>query len=642
MRNFFAELKRRKVYRVAISYAVIAWVLIQIDTQVFPYFASTWMVKLTILLVLLGFPVALVLSWIFDFTTEGIKRTDDNRPAFAPSPIPDKSIAVLPFENLSDDQQNTYLADGIQDDILSNLAKIADLKVISRTSVRQYRGGVRNLREIGTALGVAHILEGTVRRSGKRVRVNAQLINARTDAHIWADTFDREITDLFVLQSELAEQIANALRANLSPEEKASMQKHPTADLDAYDLYLRARDLFRWSGAGDPRENGEKALRLLGEALGRDPKFALAHSLASRFHTELYWFGYDRTRDRLAKGRTEAETALKLRPDLGDARLALAYYYYYGGRHYDLTLKELELARHATPNDAEIWDAIAAVERRRGQWDDAVGHFERARQLDPRNSAVIWNLGETYACLRRYDDADRLFADGLNVNPNAHLFSLVIAANELKKNGNLAVVQAALARIPPDFDPGGAVTTVALRLALMRRDYSKAAGLLDASSLTEFNDGGIGGVAGTIDGYTFPKTWYEGLIARGIGDNVAAQRAFESARQTIEEDARVCASDEKSMCLLGLIDAALGHKTEALEESRRATELLPISHDAFDGPILATNLAVVYAQTGELDQAIAQLERVINLPNGPTPALLKVEPEWEPLRDHPRFQALTA
>src|ERR1700759_965432 len=236
MRNFFSELKRRKVYRVATSYAVIGWLLIQIDTQVFPFFASTWVVKLLIVVVALGFPVALVLSWIFDVTPEGIKRTEDE-PVASSTAIPEKSIAVLPFENLSDDQQNTYLADGIQDDILSNLAKIADLKVISRTSVRQYRGVERNLREIGAALGVAHILEGTVRRSGNRVRINAQLINARTDAHVWADTFDREITDLFILQSDLASQIANALRANLSPEEKASIQVHPTAHLDAYDVY---------------------------------------------------------------------------------------------------------------------------------------------------------------------------------------------------------------------------------------------------------------------------------------------------------------------------------------------------------------------------------------------------------------------
>jgi TolB-like protein len=280
VKNFFAELKRRKVYRVAVAYAVLSWLLIQIATQTFPFFEiPTWAVRLVIVLLALGFPVALLLAWAFDLTPEGIKRTDDldepaakraDLPKAAASPTvapPEKSIAVLPFENLSDSQENEYFADGIQDDVLANLAKIADLKVISRTSVRQYKTGVRNLREIGVALGVAHILEGTVRRAGNRVRVNVQLINARTDAHIWADTFDRELLDLFALQSELAEKITVALRANLSPQEKASLRIHSTADLEAYENYLRARDLFRWSGAGDPRENGEKALRFLERAL---------------------------------------------------------------------------------------------------------------------------------------------------------------------------------------------------------------------------------------------------------------------------------------------------------------------------------------------------------------------------------------
>src|SRR5438045_9441375 len=321
MRNFFAELKRRKVYRVAISYAVIAWVLIQIDTQVFPFFTATWVIKMIVVLLVLGFPVALILSWIFDFTPEGIKRTADTPVTSISASAPDKSIAVLPFENLTDDQQNTYLADGIQDDILSSLAKVADLKVISRTSVRQYRGGTRNLREIGEALGVAYVMEGTVRREANRVRINAQLIDARTDLHVWNDTYDREITDLFALQTELARRIAFALRANLSPQEKERLQKHPTSDLDAYDLFLRARDLFRWSGSGDPRENGERALQLLEDAIARDPNFALAHCLASRFHCELYWFGYDRTRSRLAQAKVEADTALRLQPDSSDVRL---------------------------------------------------------------------------------------------------------------------------------------------------------------------------------------------------------------------------------------------------------------------------------------------------------------------------------
>ncbi len=482
LRKFLAELRRRKVYRVAVAYVVVSWVLIQVATQVFPFFdIPNWVVRLVVVGLGLGFPLALILSWAFDITPQGIKRTEDvpaESKRLAPTPvetIPEKSIAVLPFENLSDDQQNAFLADGIQDDILSSLSKVADLKVISRTSVRQFRGSDRNLREIGLTLGVAHILEGTVRRSGNRVRLSAQLINARTDAHVWADTFDRELTDLFELQSELAERIASALRVNLSPSEKASLQVHPTAHLDAYDLYLRARDLFRWSGAGDPRVNGEKAVELLDQALARDPEFALAHSLASRFHGELYWFGFDKCPERLAHSKAEAERALQLRPELGDAHLALAYYYYYGHREYELARHELAIAQRATPNDAEVWDGMGALDRRQGRWSEAVANFKRARQLDPRNVAVIWNLAETCLCLCRYDEAAEAFAVGLTINPRAGLFELARASIDLKERSDASALRSALEKIPPEFDPGGAVTTVALRLSLMERDYDAAA-----------------------------------------------------------------------------------------------------------------------------------------------------------------------
>jgi TolB-like protein/Flp pilus assembly protein TadD len=643
-RNFFFELKRRKVYRVAIAYIVAAWVLAQVATQIGPFLEiPNWGIRLILLALALGFPIALILSWAFDLTPQGIIRTDDAAPAVPRAlPVPDKSIAVLPFENLSDDEANTYFADGIQDDILSSLAKVADLKVISRTSVRQYRGGSRNLREIGAALGVAHVLEGTVRRAGKRVRVNAQLIDARTDAHVWADTFDREITDLFTLQSELAERIATALRANLSAREKASLQLHPTADLDAYDLYLRARDLFRWSGAGDPRENGEEALRLLAQALDRDPQFALAHALASRFHAELYWFGYDRSNDRLTRAKSEAETALRIHPELGDARLALAYYHYYGGHEYDLARKQLALAQQATPNDAEVWDGAAAVDRRQGRWQEAVANFEKAWQLDPRNASVIWNLAETYACLGRYADAKRVFAQGLTVNPQAHFFALAEAAIDLKKDGDLARLSAALESIPHEFDPGGAVTTVAVRLNLMKREYGQARQILERASHRELNDGGIGGTAGSLDGYTFGREWYEGLIARGEGDAARAERGFETALLLVEADPRQCSCDAKTNAMLGLINAALGREEEAVAYGRRAVELLPVSLDAYDGPVVETNLAVIYAQIGERDQAIEQLARLLKLPNGPTPGTLRVEPEWDPLRNDPRFEKLIA
>lgn len=652
-KNFFAELKRRKVYRVAVAYAILSWLLIQIATQVFPFFEiPAWAVRLVVILLAFGFPVALLLAWAFDLTPEGIKRTDDLdavpqrgevskgiSSAVAP---PEKSIAVLPFDNLSDDQQNTYFADGIQDDILSSLAKVADLKVISRTSVRQFKTGTRNLREIGEALGVAYILEGTVRREANRVRINAQLIDARTDLHVWNDTFDREITDLFALQTELARRITFALRANLSPREKASLQVHPTADLDAYDLFLQARDLFRWSGSGDPRENGERALRLLEEAVARDPNFALAHCLTSRFHGELYWFGYDRSRQRLTQAKIAADTALRLQPDSSDVRLALAYYYYYGYHDYELARTELAIAHAAAPNDAEAWDASAAIDRRQGRWDSAISNFEKAKELDPRNASVLWNLAETYACIGRNAEAERGFAIGLEVNPEAHLFSLARAAIALRTDGNVAPLRAALRDIPNDFDPGGGVTTIAVRTSLMERDYAEAERRLNASRYERYNDIGVGGPGAILDGYTFPKAWYQGLIARGRSDTKAAERAFQSAQQVVEDDLTKAPDDAKLSAMLGLVHALRGRKEEATAAGRRAVELLPTSKDAYDGPLIAVKLAVIYAQVGEPDRALELLADLVKTPSGPTAGTLRLEPEWDVLRDDARFQKLAA
>jgi len=647
-RKFFTELKRRKVYRVAVGYAILAWLLIQIATQTFPFLEiPAWVVRFVIVGLVLGFPVALLLSWAFDLTPAGITRTEEldetKAPVAAPvakPPPPEKSIAVLPFENLSDDQQNTYFADGIQDDILSSLAKVADLKVISRTSVRQYRTGTRNLREIGEALGVAYILEGTVRREANRVRLNAQLIDARTDLHVWNDTYDREITDLFGLQTELARRIAFALRANLSPQEKARLQVHPTSDLDAYDLFLRARDLFRWSGSGDPRENGERALRLLEDAVERDPHFALAYCLISRFHAELYWFGYDRTRERLTQAKIAADTAMRLRPDSSDVRLALAYYYYYGYRDYELARTELSIAHAASPNDAEAWDALAAVDRRQGRWEAALTNFEKARELDPRNASVLWNVAETYACLGRYEEAAAGFALGTEVNPDAHLFSVARAAISLQTSGDVGPLRKILRQIPADFDPGGGITTVAVRVNLIERDYDEAARRLNASRYDRYNDIGVGGPTAILDGYTFPKSWYEGLIARGRGDAEAAARAFDAAQAVVEADLERSCDDAKLIAMLGQVHAYRGRKSEAIAMGRRAMDLLPTSRDAYDGPLLALKLAAIYAEVGETDSAIDLLAGLIKTPNGPTPGTLRAEREWDPIREDPRFVAL--
>jgi TolB-like protein/Flp pilus assembly protein TadD len=651
VKSFFAELKRRKVHRVAIAYAVAAWLLIQIATQVFPFFEiPNWAVRLIVLVLVLGFPIALTLSWIFDLTPQGIRRTEESDRSLAALPvgpaairnIPEKSIAVLPFENLSDDKENEYFAAGVHNDILSNLAKVADLKVISRTSVQQFKSGTRNLREIGLALGVAHILEGTARRAGNRIRVNAQLIDARSDAQLWGETFDREITDLFALQSELAQRISQELRANLSAREKTNLQTHPTRDILAYELFLRARELFHWAGSGYSYDKGADALRLIDEAIKRDPQFALAYGLASRLHSELFWFGYDKSASRLEKAKAAADAALELQPDLGEAHLAKAFYYYYGFRQYDVAQKHVTDAIRAIPNDADVLNTAGAIARRDGRWDEAASTLEQARDRDPRNLSVLWSLFESYLALHEYTKADGTVNDALSVSPAADFFVLARSAIALFRDGDTAPLRSALRKLPRSFDPGGATSTIALRLSLMERDVEEADRVLAACRHEKLDDNGLSGVAGALDGYTVPKSWYAGLIAQARGNESSARAAFEQAKRAVRDDLVQSPNDAKTLAMLALIHAAVGEKNEALGAATRARELLPIAKDSFDGPILATTLAAVSAKLGEKDSAIRQLESLVGVPNGPTPGTLRVEPEWDSLRDDPRFKKLAA
>jgi TolB-like protein len=651
VKSFFAELKRRKVHRVAIAYAIAAWLLIQIATQVFPFFEiPNWAVRLVVLLLVLGFPIALTLSWIFDLTPQGIRRTEESDRSLAALPIgpvairniPEKSIAVLPFENLSDDKENEYFAAGVHNDILSNLAKVADLKVISRTSVQQFKSGTRNLREIGLALGVAHILEGTARRAGNRIRVNAQLIDARSDAQLWGETFDREITDLFALQSELAQRISQELRANLSAREKTNLQTHPTRDILAYELFLRARELFHWAGSGYSYDKGADALRLIDEAIKRDPQFALAYGLASRLHSELFWFGYDKSASRLEKAKAAADAALELQPDLGEAHLAKAFYYYYGFRQYDVAQKHVTDAIRAIPNDADVLNTAGAIARRDGRWDEAASTLEQARDRDPRNLSVLWSLFESYLALHEYTKADGTVNDALSVSPAADFFVLARSAIALFRDGDTAPLRSALRKLPRSFDPGGATSTIALRLSLMERDVEEADRVLAACRHEKLDDNGLSGVAGALDGYTVPKSWYAGLIAQARGNESSARAAFEQAKRAVRDDLVQSPNDAKTLAMLALIHAAVGEKNEALGAATRAGELLPIAKDSFDGPILATTLAAVSAKLGEKDSAIRQLESLVGVPNGPTPGTLRMEPEWDSLRDDPRFKKLAA
>ena len=462
-KNFFAELKRRNVYKVAVAYAVVAWLLIQIATQVFPFFdISNAAVRLVVVIVLLGFPIALVIAWAFEMTPEGMKRTENispnepipqwsrrkfvvfiagtaaiagtllvfqllrpklttmDRPASAPSAsVPEKSIAVLPFENLSSDKENAYFTEGVQDEILTDLAKVADLKVISRTSVMQYKNSAtRNLREIAQQLGVAHILEGSVQRSDKRVRINAQLIDARNDAHLWAQTYDRDLADVFAIQSEIAQTIAEQLQARLSPNERNAIAQAPTTDLVAYDLYVRARALDDLANDPGGKESLLQGISLLEEAVRRDPKFLLAYCLLSETHLDLYWGGFDHTPARREQAHAALQQAERIEPDAADVHMQKGVYAYHGFRDYERARAEFELARRTLPNSSRLALHIGAIDRREARWDDALKNFNRAVELDPRNALVAEEAGITYSGLRRTAEAEPLLARAVAINPN--------------------------------------------------------------------------------------------------------------------------------------------------------------------------------------------------------------------------------
>jgi TolB-like protein len=428
-KNIFTELKRRNVYRAAVAYGVVAWFLTQLTTQVFPFFEiPNSAVRFVVIALAVGFPIAMLLAWVYEFTPEGVVRTEDLDPAEARSAqrvtgrvldfviigvlllviamlivgrrpfyrqtgesIARKSVAVLPFENLSANQENAFFADGVQDEILTNLAKVAGLNVISRTSVMRYKTvGERNLPDIAKLLGVSHVVEGSVQRSGGRVRVNAQLIDAKSDMELWGQTYDRDLADVFAIQSELAEQIVSQLKATLSPEEKAAIEQRPTADLAAYDLYIRAKRLIAYAFFSTPQaESLFEAVGLLNQAIERDPAFALAYYQLAYAHDEIYFIGTDHTPARLAMADAAIQSLTRLLPNSGEAHLALAKHLYWGYRDYDRAREELNLARKTLPNEPLAFLLAGYIDRRQGRWDQSIKNLERAVEIDPESPAAI-------------------------------------------------------------------------------------------------------------------------------------------------------------------------------------------------------------------------------------------------------------
>ncbi len=598
-----------------------------------PFSAPGWpKVALTVALLVLA--IALVISSLMFFQRASPRKTISTAAEPTDSaavPIPAKSVAVLPFENFSDEKENAYFADGIQDEILTDLAKVADLKVISRTSVMQYKNAVnRNLREIAQQLGVAHVLEGSVQRTGNRVRVTAQLIDARTDTHLWADRYDRDLADVFAIQSEIAKTIADHLQAKISPSEKAAIEKVPTTDLAAYDLYLRAEALFAaTSDPSDAREKLPEAAKLLNEAVARDPHFLQAWCLLSRVHSAAYFRGHDHTQARLDLANASRTNGVALQPDAGEAHLALAIYYYNGFRDYGRARSELAMAKRALPNNADVFLYTGFVDRRDGHWDEATRNIERALELDPRNFFILQQLALTYWSQGRYADEVRTFDRALTIIPADPYTRILRAQVALDWRADIKPFQTTLATLVAE-NPSVAPDVDTPLYALCERTAAAA-----NRTLTNYPREGV-----AKNGVNYPYAYWEGVVARWLGDSAKARAAFTAARREVEQIVEQQPDFAAALSLLGMIDAGLDRKEEALREGRRACELLPISKDAVDGADIAINLAQIYAWTGEKDRAIEQIDAVERVRNILSYGLLKLHPYWDSLRGDPRFEKI--
>src|SRR5438128_1756134 len=595
--------------------------------------------KYVLTAVLLLSVVALAISFSVSYRrgSPAVARSSSGKAADVELPIAEKSIAVLPFENLSEEKANAFFADGVQDEILTDLAKIADLKVISRTSVMQYKSGIaRNLREIGKQLGVAHLLEGSVQRAGGKVRVNAQLIDARSDAHLWAQTYDRDLADVFAIQSEIAKTIADQLQAKLAPKEKSAISERPTSDLAAYDIYLRAKELIYDSDINPyrQRENLFKAVQLLDQAVARDPAFLIAHCQLASAHDLIYLLNFDHTETRLALAENSVRAAVRLQPDSGETHLAQAIHFYWGYFNYDRAREELAKAQRALPNNVQIVKFLGLIDRRQGQWEEAIRNLGHALDLDPRNASALIELGDTYFNLRKYGEAIGIYNRALALEPRSLSLRTSAPSVAVDAEADLAPLRAVVNAIEAEGASSAAEVALdtAFPLALRERDPAAAARAL-ANIPSEGNVESL---------FPFPRAWYEGLLAKLRQDAPAAHFAFTAARVEAEKNVRAQPGSVLLLSGLALIDAELGDKEKAIQEGQTACDMLPRTKDAVVGVILINNLARVYALTGEKDPALKQLDLVSKIPYGPSYGQLRLDSEWDSLRGDPRFEKIAA
>jgi TolB-like protein/Flp pilus assembly protein TadD len=676
--NFFTELKRRSVYKIAVVYAVVGWLLIQIATQVFPFFeVPNWAVRLVVLLLLLGFPVALILAWAFEVTPEGIKRTptvDEERPSrrriahsawiyvvlvaaalslalfflgrytasarrgsSSEVSANDKSIAVLPFENLSSDAQNAFFAQGIQDEIITTLSKISGLRVISRTSTARYKSAPENLPQIARELSVSNVLEGSVQKANDRVHINVQLIKAENEGHLWAQSYDRQLTDIFGVEGEVAKSIADSLSATLSPQEKARVETKPTTNPDAYVLYLRGREYQ--TRPDTLLQDSLSAERCYKQAIELDANFALAHARLSTVAATIYhWF--EPTEKRRQEAQHEAEIALKLQPNLGEGHVALGLCYYYLDEDYEQALRELNIAAAALPNDGDVGLYIAAIRRRQGRITESLAAYQRAEAVDPRNPVMLEDLCQTLFLIRDWKATAQAMDRVLALSPDSIGVRIQRAYVEFCASGSTAAIKSTLATIPANVDPDGTVSFARWDVSLIDRDPANATkALLSCPLQTVF----------TADGSPVPKVYLQACADLVRGDLGQAQASFKAAVPALESTVANSPNDWARRAHLGLVYAFLGRKEDALREGRRAVELKPVARDHVDGAAAEAFLCLIYARLEMADEAIPLLERMLTRPGGVdyssdsiTLQDLRHRWEWDPLRRDARFQKIVA
>jgi TolB-like protein/Tfp pilus assembly protein PilF len=670
-KNFFAELKRRNVYKVAIAYAVIVWLLMQVASQIFPFFEiPNWAVRLVVLLLVIGFPVALILAWAFELTPEGIKRTEDvdvgksirrktgrkldfliiavlllvigallfqrfhAKVSPAVSSSPEKSIAVLPFENLSRDPDNAYFADGIQEEILTQLAKIADLKVISRTSTQRYQSKPGNLSEIAKQLGVANILEGSVQKAGDKVRVSVNLIEAASDSHLWADTYDRKLTDILGVESEIAKTIAEQLQAKLTGHEEQVLAVKPTNNPEAYDAYLRG---LAFEARSESNAMTRKAIDSYERAVQLDPNFALGWARLSRADGVLYFNQDDTTAARRDAAKRSLDNAQKLQPNSPETQLALGYYQYFVLRDYGLAKTTFGLVRKLLPGNSEVPEALGKLARRQGKWDESVAYLEQGLALDPRNSELLANTAFTYAALRQFPAALKLYDRLLDLKPDDP-DEMAGKASIYQAEGNLQEAAKFLSEVSAQTPSGLAFRTKIIQLRL-ERNHRESIRLLQARQ-TQFH------FTSEID-----KAVVQLMLAwtqRLASDTAGARSTVEQARNTLEEACKSQPNNSDFAGFLALANAVLGEKNSALNEIQRAIMLLPSAKDRVGGPALEESLALIQMTFGENSRAILTLTQLLQALYGiswlystpVTPALLRLDAFWDSLRTDPAFQKL--